>query len=119
MNSENKQNEIIVQPNPPPAEVIYRPRKLNVFSITEQEIENLAEISASSSTYVGFMSFCFALFLSFLIAVLTTEFDSPEKLAVFVAICVVGLILFAFFGIMWIRSMLRARRVKESIKGRL
>jgi CBS domain containing-hemolysin-like protein len=116
MDNKQENQDIIVLTEAPSTKLVYQQRRLNFYTLTEQEIDNLSEIGGASSVYVGFTTFCLAVLLSFLVSVLTIPFDDPVKLAIFIAVIIVASILTIFFGIMWIRSIKRASRLKRSIK---
>ena len=102
----------------PTTQFVYQPRRLNVYPIIENEIDNLSEISESSSIYLGFMTLCIGAFATLLITVLTIHIDEPVKSAVFIGAVICTGILGLFFGILWNRCIRKSRREKERLKGR-
>jgi len=115
--NEQKQPEMVIQTGLLSARVVWQPRELNVYAVTEEELDNLSEIGVSSSLYVGLTSFCLAALLSLLITILTVKLDTA-MFAVFVAVDIAVAILSVYFGIKWSRSARRGSKAKERIKGK-
>ncbi|MFC2000057.1 hypothetical protein ACFLXE_04795 [Chloroflexota bacterium] len=113
---EEKQETLLIRTETPLAEIVYQQRVFNVYTVTDDELEHLSDIGTSTSTYVAFTMLCLGGFISFLVSVLTVDFQGSLKLPTFIAIVVVTAILSIFFGTMWHRSRRRGQQLKQSIK---
>ena len=91
---------------------------LSLFEITESELHALQE-GSPASLLLNFAIFCASVFVSFLVALLTTEIKSDRTYSVFVCVTIItglaGLVLLA----LWWRQQKSMRSIVETIKNRL
>ena len=91
---------------------------LSLYEITDTELDIL-EKGSPNSLYLNFGIFLFSVGLSFLIALLSTDIQSPNTFTVFVVLCVVGLLLGSFFMFLWHRTRRKVTNVVKKIKERI
>ena len=91
---------------------------LNLYEVTEAELK-LIERGSPSSLFLNFAIFCLSVAISFTIAVVNTKIDSPYKLAVFVAIMLVGYLGGVVLGVLWFRNRSEFTTVIDMIKKRM
>ena len=91
---------------------------LNLYEVTEAELK-LIERGSPSSLFLNFAIFCLSVAISFTIAVVNTKIDSPYKLAVFVAIMLVGYLGGVVLGVLWFRNRSEFTIVIDTIKKRM
>ena len=95
MSDQEKQRQVIVSTEPPETLIVYQPRRLSVYQVTEQEIDSLSEVGSAVSTYQTFMAACFSASLALFITIQTVPLVET-KLAVFTAVSIATLILGVF-----------------------
>lgn len=90
---------------------------LDLYEITADELDVL-EKGGPGSIYLNFLTFCFSTFLSFVVAVFSTE-KSDLVLAVFIAVLFSSFVMGVYFSILWIRSKMSQSSVSERIRARM
>ena len=95
-----------------------RVERLTIYEVSEAELETLARGSANS-VYLNFAIFLFSVFVSFLIALLTTSITSERMFNAFFVIVVIGAIGGMFSFILWLKMRKSISDVVQTIKRRL
>ena len=88
---------------------------LSLYEITDTELDIL-EKGSPNSLYLNFGIFLFPVGLSFLIALLSTDIQSPNTFTVFVVLSVVGILGGFFLIILWLRTKREVTDVVRKIK---
>ncbi len=92
---------------------------LNIFEITEEEL-NTIEKGSTTSLYLNFAIFLLSIAASFLISLLTSDFK--DKLFTFTIFCVVtavGFVIGLILLIMWFREKDKFKEVIKIIRQRI
>ena len=95
-----------------------RYQELNLYQVTEEEINKLAE-GSSSATLLNFSIFCISMAISFTLTLATTEVKAELFKYVFVSGTFVGYILGVLFFFLWWRTSSSTSELVKEIKGRL
>lgn len=91
---------------------------LSLYEITEAELHTLQE-GSPASLLLNFAIFCWSVFISILMAMLTTEIKSDRTFTVFVCVTIItGLASLVLTGVWW-KQHRSTRSIVKTIKSRL
>lgn len=109
---------VVSQRKKSPFTVYSVPRQLNIFTVTEDELETLYTAGNYKTLDVGLFSLCFGVVVAVGLTLATVDIPSNRTNAVFWAVLIVSLVISIFFGV---RSIIAwrsaARRLADVKKG--
>ncbi len=91
---------------------------LKIYDVTEGELA-VIERGSPNSVFFNFAIFLLSVASSFLVTLLTVDFESIKLFAIFVAICVLGFMVGLFLLILWYRNHNDFHDTIKKIKDRL
>ena len=95
-----------------------KPDSLNLFMITENELERLEE-GGLNQIFLNFAIFSFSIAIAFLIAILTTTINSDRTFIVFVIITSVGFLAGIILLVVWWKTRVSIKSLVKKIRGRI
>jgi hypothetical protein len=93
-------------------------RHLEMYDVTGQELNSIERESLDVGQDFQFASNAFATAISFLVALLLTEIQSPKRYASFVAVVVIMAVLALYFGLRYFRKRGAVQSTIQEIRAR-
>lgn len=95
-----------------------RIERLDIYEISEVELQVL-ERGSPESIFLNFAVFLLSTAISFLVAILTTEIQSPRIFNVFVIVTAMGFICGIFLLVLWVWYRSSTKTLLEQIRRRM
>jgi len=93
-------------------------RSLNVYEVTESELENL-ERGGSDSILLNFAIFSFSVAISFLATLLTTKIESDRVYMIFFIVMILGFFCGVILLVLWWKNKISMGDLIEKIRRRI
>ena len=92
--------------------------KLTIYDVTESELETLAQ-GSPDSIILNFSIFLFTVFISFLVALITSPPKSDRVFIVFLIFTIIGALGGVILLLIWLKSRKSVSKTIKTIKDRL